>query len=107
MNRFLEVCLLIALKEGPMHGYGLIERIEPFGFYSGELNLGPLYRTLRKMEEQMLVSSAWQEGEGGPRKRVYEITPAGEEALVEWIEILTFRQQRLDKVISYYREKLC
>lgn len=107
MNRFLEVSLLLALKEGPMHGYGLVEKIEPFGFPADELNSGPLYRTLRKMEEEALVSSNWHKGEGGPRKRVYQISKQGEEALAEWIEILSFRKEMIEKVLTHYREVLC
>ncbi len=107
MNRFLEVSLLLALKEGPMHGYGLVEKIEPFGFPADELNSGPLYRTLRKMEQEALVSSSWHKGELGPRKRVYKINKQGEEALAEWIEILTFRKEMIEKVLARYLEVVC
>lgn len=107
MNRFLEVTLLLALKRGPMHGYGLVERIEPFGFPAEELNSGPLYRTLRKMEQEGLIAGKWHKGEQGPRKRVYTLTPQGEEALKEWVEILAFRKEMIEKVLSHYREVSC
>lgn len=107
MNRFLEVSLLLALREGPMHGYGLVERIEPFGFPAEELNSGPLYRTLRKMEEENFIIGKWHKGEMGPRKRVYTLTLQGEEALKEWIEILSFRKEMIEKVLSRYQEVSC
>ncbi len=107
MNRFLEVSLLLALKEGPMHGYGLVERIEPFGFPAEELNSGPLYRALRKMEQEILITGKWHKGEQGPRKRVYTLTQNGEEALKKWIDILAFRKEMIEKVLTHYREVSC
>ena len=81
MERFLEVCLLLLLFEEPGYGYGLIEQLEHFGFLQEELNVGSLYRVLRKMENEKLVISDWEESDQGPRKRTYEITNVGKNEL--------------------------
>lgn len=105
MERFLEVCLLLLLYDEVGYGYGLIEELEDFGFSQEELNVSTLYRTLRKMEKENLVSSFWEEGGPGPRRRVYEITDRGKENLDQWVSILEIRKARIEKLISRYNVK--
>ncbi len=78
----LAPCLLLLLAESPGHGYGLMERLKPLGFdWNGP---GPIYRELRSLEVAKLVTSAWLPGKAGPVPRVYEVTPAGRQALDCW-----------------------
>lgn len=105
MERFLEVCLLLLLYNQVGYGYGLIEQLEYFGFNQEELNVSTLYRTLRKMEKEKLVSSYWEEGGPGPKRRVYEITEEGKKNLDQWIDILEVRKSRIERLISKYDEK--
>lgn len=105
MERFLEVCLLLLLYDEAGYGYGLIEQLEYFGFSKDELNVSTLYRTLRKMEKEGLVSSLWEEGGQGPRRRVYEITDSGKRNLDQWIKILEIRKARIEKLVLKYEDK--
>lgn len=106
MERFLEVCLLLLLYDEAGYGYGLIEQLAFFGFSEDQLNVGSLYRTLRKMEKEELVTSLWEEGGAGPKRRVYEITENGKLELSQWIKILKVRKARIDKLIGRYDEKV-
>ena len=77
----LEVALLASLAESAAHGYELIETI---GTLAGALvciDPGSMYRLLRAMEEEGLVSSSWQTLDTGPSRRVYQISEQGLEAL--------------------------
>lgn len=105
MERFLEVCLLLLLYDEAGYGYGFIEELEYFGFAQDELNVSTLYRTLRKMEKEGLLSSIWEEGGQGPRRRVYEITESGKRNLEQWIKILEIRKARIEKLILKYEDK--
>ncbi len=105
MERFLEVCLLLLLYDEVGYGYGLIEQLEYFGFSQDELNVSTLYRTLRKMEKEKLVSSFWEEGGPGPKRRVYEITENGRNNLDRWINILETRKLRIQRLIDKYEDK--
>jgi PadR family transcriptional regulator, regulatory protein PadR len=105
MERFLEICLLLLLYDEVGYGYGLIEKLTFFGFSEEELNVSTLYKTLRKMEQEKSVTSLWEEGSAGPRRRVYKITSAGKEELDRWIQILKVRRTGIDQVIATY-EKL-
>lgn len=75
--------ILFALADGPLHGHGLLKRLE------ADTNGVPfdpanLYRSLRKLERDALVveaRSAASEGQGPPR-RTYRLTRRGRAALV-------------------------
>lgn len=104
MERFLEVCLLLLLRDEIGYGYGLIEQLASFGFSEDDLNVSTLYRTLRKMESEGYVTSSWEEGSQGPKRRVYEITIDGRSELDQWIKILKVRKSRIESLISKYDE---
>ena len=106
MDRFLEVCLLVLLYDKLGYGYGLIEDLEDFGFSSEDLNVSTLYRTLRKMEKEDLVTSLWEESGLGPKKRVYKITQVGKNDLDNWIHTLKMRKNRIENLIKRYEEKV-
>ena len=106
MERFLEVCLLLLLEDEIGYGYGLVEQLASFGFSKDDLNVSTLYRTLRKMEKEGLVTSLWEEGGQGPRRRVYEITVKGKDDLDQLIRILRVRKSRIEALISKYDEKI-
>lgn len=102
MDRFLETCLLLLVDEEPGHGYGLMDRLQEFGFPTDSLNVGSLYRTLRRLEQGKLVSSDWEEGGQGPRRRVYTITSKGREALSVWIEVIRGNKGRIETLLARY-----
>lgn len=102
MERFLEVCLLLLLNDNTGYGYGLVEELSYFGFSEEELNIGSLYRTLRKMEKEELVESFWKEGGQGPRRRVYRISGNGKVELDKRIKVMRMRKARIEKLIGRY-----
>ncbi|MGI8730897.1 MAG: PadR family transcriptional regulator [Solirubrobacteraceae bacterium] len=80
-KNFLRPCLLLLLHESPAHGYDLRERLRPLGFSRDDP--GRLYRALRSLESGGLVRSRWQHSSGGPDRRTYELTAAGQGRLRE------------------------
>jgi PadR family transcriptional regulator, regulatory protein PadR len=106
MEKFLEVCLLLLLYDEIGYGYGLIEQLVYFGFSKDELNVSTLYKTLRKMEKDKLVSSFWQKSGRGPRRRVYKITDGGKKILAQWILTLERKKERIDTIIKSYNGKI-
>ena len=106
MDRFLEICLLVLLYDKIGYGYGLIEDLEDFGFSGDDLNVSTLYRTLRKMENEDLVTSLWEESGLGPKRRLYEITESGKVELSQWIKALKFRKNKIENLINKYEEKI-
>jgi poly-beta-hydroxybutyrate-responsive repressor len=101
-KNFLRPCLLLLLHEAPAHGYELRERLRPLGFNRDDP--GRLYRALRALEAAKLVRSAWQSSSGGPDRRTYELTRAGEERLLEAAEELQAMHAILDTFLARCEE---
>ena len=69
--------LLIVLSEVPAHGYDLPVLLGPLGL--GTTERGFVCATLRSMEADGLVASAWDPSPTGPPRRTYTVTAAGRE----------------------------
>jgi poly-beta-hydroxybutyrate-responsive repressor len=105
VERFLEPALLLLLSEHPAHGYELVDRVSEL--VPGERpEFGGLYRVLRALEEDGLVTSEWDADEPGPAKRRYELTPAGHELLRAWAKALHHTQQVVDAFIRRYGKEV-
>lgn len=89
LDRLIQPAILIVLSEGPLHGYRLAERIgEMAGFAGQKPDVSGIYRFLKRMDQKGYVVSSWDLSEGGPARKCYRITPAGQECLRNWIETL-------------------
>src|SRR2546430_14795485 len=83
IHRFLEPALLLLLRERPTHGYELLEQLPEL--VGGErVDVGNVYRVLRGLEEQGLVTSEWREDLPGPAKRTYDLTADRPRAPAPW-----------------------
>ena len=73
----LDMLVLKALRLGPMHGWGIAERIESGSLQVLAMNEGSLYPALYRLERQKLVRSEWGTSDNNRRARFYALTPAG------------------------------
>ena len=93
--------ILLSLRECGSYGYELMERTAVLGF--GAMNPGTLYRTLRQMEKEGLCESEWDTTNGGgPARRMYSITDAGEAYLEFWAKSLEKCRQKMDALLRLY-----
>ncbi|MDQ0205780.1 poly-beta-hydroxybutyrate-responsive repressor [Alkalicoccobacillus murimartini] len=92
--------LLMSLREWDLHGYKLIEQLSKYGFTS--IDQGNVYRTLRQLEKDNMVQSQWDTSTGGPAKRIYSLTDAGEDYLKVWADSLQQYQSIVDHFFSMY-----
>jgi PadR family transcriptional regulator, regulatory protein PadR len=72
----LDGMLLAALEDGPRHGYAIMETLRAGSGGQFDLPTGTIYPALRRLERAGLVRTTWSE-DGGRRRRMYELTPAG------------------------------
>jgi PadR family transcriptional regulator PadR len=83
----LDLLLLAVLEKGPAHGYALIESLRTRSGGAFDLPEGTVYPALHRLEKDGLLSSYWSQ-DSGRRRRVYQLTPKGVEALArrqsEW-----------------------
>src|ERR687886_525992 len=99
-RNWLVPVILLALREWNSYGYELMERAAAFGFET--MNPGTLYRTLRQMEKDGVVKSKWETSKGGPARRGYSITDAGEAYLDFWARSLEEYRRNMDTFFRLY-----
>lgn len=99
-RNWLVPVILLSLREWNSYGYELMERTAAFGFEA--MNPGTLYRTLRQMEKDGVVKSKWETSRGGPARRVYSITEAGETYLDFWAQALEQYRRNMDSFFRLY-----
>lgn len=76
----LDGLLLACLEAGPRHGYAIMEALRTGSGGQFDLPTGTVYPALRRLERAGLVHGTWDES-GGRRRRVYQLTAAGQRAL--------------------------
>ncbi len=99
-RHYLKPCLLLLLAEGPSHGYDLLEQVRRLGIKGAEP--GGLYRYLRSMEKEELVSSWWEPSQAGPARRTYVLTDRGTKALDSSVTALRDIRAILINVLDRY-----
>jgi PadR family transcriptional regulator PadR len=104
MRGFVQPRLLLQLVKKPAHGYELMEALSAAADDPAP-DPGTLYRTLRALEEDELVRSAWETGESGPARRVYELTDQGVEFLHAWAVSIRGTRAQLDRFLAGYEEQ--
>jgi len=93
--------LLLALARGPTHGYQLLEQLVGAGL---PVDPGILYRTLRTLEDEGTVISAWDTEGTGPARRVYRLTDQGWELLATWARYFEDLREKLGEFLRAYGE---
>ena len=102
-NWLLPVALLV-LREESSYGYQLMERLA-LDFDFENINAGTLYRTLRQMEKESLCESEWETSKGGPARRMYYITQAGQAYLDAWVEAAKEYRRVMDALSRAYASR--
>jgi transcriptional regulator len=81
----LDLLVLKMLRQGPMHGYAIAQKILLTSRNVLEVQQGSLYPALHRLERKGLVTSEWKESSGRMAK-VYSLTPAGRRQLTVELE---------------------
>jgi PadR family transcriptional regulator len=87
-----------------MHGYELIERLPEVAGAETRVDVGNLYRLLRALEDEGVVTSEWSADLPGPAKRTYELTDEGGELLDRWAESLRDAQGVISGFLERYEQ---
>ncbi len=104
--RFMEPCLLLLLHRSSSHGYSLQDELKEFGFEEAPVDPSVVYRALREMEEQGLLTSTWDTEGSGPPRRVYRLTAQGDEYLTRWVADLRETDRVLHGFFAAYDEHM-
>lgn len=73
----LDMLILKAVSLGPLHGYGVLLRLQQISGERLQIQQGSLYPALYRLEHQDLIRGEWGESENKRRARYYSLTAAG------------------------------
>jgi PadR family transcriptional regulator, regulatory protein PadR len=82
----LDMLILKAVSLGPLHGYGVLLRIEQISGEGLTIQQGSLYPALYRLEHQGAIASEWGESENNRRAKYYRLTALGRSRLKEETE---------------------
>jgi PadR family transcriptional regulator, regulatory protein PadR len=107
LYRFVEPVVLRLLKEkGRTYGYQLAGEVQRCALVDTPIDRAALYRTLRNLEANGNVVSEWQTDSGGPARRLYRLTRAGERHLGEWADVLERVSEAMRRFVGEARSNL-
>ena len=81
---------------GPLHGYGIAQRVKQVSEDLLKLNQGTLYPALLRLEQRGWISAKWGASENNRKAKYYSLTRAGRKALADEAE----NWERLSAAIS-------
>jgi PadR family transcriptional regulator, regulatory protein PadR len=77
----LDMLILKAISLGPLHGYGILLRIQQISKDRLEIQQGSLYPALYRLEDQGWIGSTWGESDNKRKAKYYQLTAAGKRRL--------------------------
>jgi len=92
----LDMLILKAISLGPLHGYGILLRIQQISKDRLEIQQGSLYPALYRLEQQAWIASEWGESENRRKAKYYHLTAAGKRRL----QTETQKWNRMSDVIA-------
>jgi PadR family transcriptional regulator PadR len=102
----LDLLILKSVSLGPLHGYGMVERIEQISGGALIVEQGALYPALYRLEEQRLLAAEWRTSEHNRRAKYYRLTRAGERRLREEKESWARLALAMDNVLRATPEEV-
>src|ERR1039458_10018482 len=77
----LDLLILKAVSLGPLHGYGVLLRIQQISKEALRIQQGSLYPALYRLEARGLIASEWGASDNNRKAKFYTLTPAGRKRL--------------------------
>lgn len=79
----LDLLILKVLARGPMHGYGITNRVKQLSADVLQVEEGSLYPGLHRMEPDGWIVADWKPSGSNRRAKFYRLTPVGRKRLAE------------------------
>jgi transcriptional regulator len=97
----LEMLILKSISLGPLHGYGILLRIQQISGERLEILQGSFYTAIYRLEHRGWIEGEWGESENNRRARFYSLTRAGKRQLksetAKWTDMAAVVAGILDK----------
>ena len=89
----LDLLILKAISLGPLHGYGVMLRLQQISKDTLQIPQGSLYPALHRLERRGWLSAEWGTSENNRNAKYYRLTRAGKRQLQQeqqrWLRVTT------------------
>jgi len=102
----LDLLILKAVSLGPLHGYGVLLRIQQISGERLQIQQGSLYPALYRLEHQGLITSEWGESDNKRKAKYYSLTVAGKKRFHEETRNWTEMADIITTVLGASQEEL-
>ncbi len=79
----LDMLILKVVALEPLHGYGIVQRIQQISKNALQVRQGSLYPALYRLEKKKLLEADWRTNENGREAKYYKVTRAGRQQLTQ------------------------
>jgi len=106
LTRQVRPAVLAILAGGEEHGYLIVQHLAELRLFGDNETPDPsgVYRVLKQMETEGLVTSSWDTDGSGPARRLFALTEAGTACLTHWISTLEEYVAGLQELIGMMRQ---
>ena len=102
----LEILILKAVSLGPLHGYGILLRIQQISGGRLEIPQGSFYIALYRIEHKGWIKGEWGESENNRKAKFYKLTPAGSRQLKSEAEKWSEMTDVVNSILNATREQI-
>ena len=101
LDRLLRPAVLALLAREKTHGYDIVQQLRELEmFVEVPPDTSGVYKALKSMEEEGLISSIWEFRDTGPAKKQYALTKDGKACLKRWGETLRAYRTQIDGLLT-------
>lgn len=106
LARIVQPAVLAVLADEPLHGYLIVQRLMDLKMFREDApDAAGVYRVLRTMEAEGLVTAVWNLGEAGPAKRCFQLTVVGRACMERWIPTLEEYANSIEDLVGAIRKR--
>jgi len=106
LARLLRPAIMAFLAQGPAHGYHLAQHLRQMKMFADqEADHTGIYRALKQMEDEGLLSSQWDLADSGPAKRVFALTDDGTACMNQWRQTLREYRDAVDELLGLLKQR--
>ncbi|QNN24043.1 PadR family transcriptional regulator [Planctomycetales bacterium ZRK34] len=105
LPKLLRPAVMAFLAQGEAHGYQIAQHLAQMRMFADSRPDPPgVYRALKEMTEQGLVTASWETGDSGPAKRVFTLTQPGKVCLETWCDTLSIYRDAINELLNLLRK---
>lgn len=107
LTRLVRPAILAVLARENLHGYLILERLAERAMFNEQpADPAGIYRVLKSMELEGLVTCAWDMQGSGPARRQYALTDRGRSCLGQWLDTLEEYLASVEDIVNNARSAL-